>query len=482
VDPLAPRFTVWKEVPVTSSAEQPDRAEGESSDAGLVPLGEATRTWFAISLQTFGGPAGQIAVMQHALVDQKRWIGQKRFLHALSFCTVLPGPEAQQLAIYIGWLLNGVAGGLIAGILFVLPGVVALLVLSALYVGAGDTTIVTTVLAAVAPAVLVIVAQAVVRVGGRALGHPALVALAVAAFVALSGFKTPFPLVVGGAAGVGWALGRWAPNTMREPPSPVADPDGPMPLISDDELHTERPSRTHAFKVVGLGLVAWAIPVGAVVALMGGHSIFADQALFFTGAALVTFGGAYAVLAYVAQQAVQVYGWLTANEMITGLALAETTPGPLIMVVQFVAFVGVYNAPGQLNPWVAAVIASLLTTWVTFVPCFVFVFVGAPYVERLRGNRALSAALTGIMAAVVGVIASLAIYFAIHTLFSDVSTVTSGPLDLQLPHPESLKPVSLAVAAFATLLLFRAKWSVLRTLGACASIGLAVGVVEILAT
>jgi chromate transporter len=467
---------LWKEVPVTS----PDQSEQPARAPGLIPLGEAIRVWFAISLQTFGGPAGQIAVMQHALVDQKRWIGQKRFLHALSFCTLLPGPEAQQLAIYIGWLLNGMLGGLIAGVLFVLPGVVALLVLSALYVSAGDSTIVTAVLAAVAPAVLVIVAQAVVRVAGRALGHPALVGLAVAAFLALSIFKTPFPYVVGVAAAVGWALGRWAPQTMREPQSPAAVSDGAMPVISDDQLHTERPSLTHAWKVIGVGLIAWAVPVGAVVAVAGRDSIFADQALFFTGAALVTFGGAYAVLSYVAQQAVQVYGWLTASEMITGLALAETTPGPLIMVVQFVAFVGAYNDPGSLNPWVAAVIASLLTTWVTFVPCFVFVFVGAPYVERLRGNHTLSAALTGIMAAVVGVIANLAIYFAIHTLFRDVSTVTWGPVDLQLPELGGLKPLSLAVVAFAAILIFRAKWSVLRTLGACAVIGLAAGLVEAL--
>jgi chromate transporter len=470
---------------VTSSADEPESsADGADAPmrgpAGFVPLGEATRTWFAISLQTFGGPAGQIAVMQHALVDQNRWIGQKRFLHALSFCTLLPGPEAQQLAIYIGWLLNGVPGGLIAGILFVLPGVVALLGLSALYVGVGDTTLVTAVLAAVAPAVLVIVAQAVVRLGSRALGHPALVALAVAAFVALSVFKTPFPVVVGVAAVVGWALGRWAPQTMQQPKPAVVGHDGPRPLIADDQLHTERPRRTHAFTVIGVGLAAWVVPVGAVVAVAGRDSIFAEQALFFTGAALVTFGGAYAVLAYVAQQAVQVYGWLTPGEMITGLALAETTPGPLIMVVQFVAFVGAYHDPGSINPWAAAVLASLLTTWVTFVPCFVFVFVGAPYVERLRGNHTLSAALKGIMAAVVGVIANLAIYFAFHTLFRHVGTFTWGPVDLQLPHLGSLKPLSLAVAAFAALLLFRLRWSVLRTLGACAVVGLAAGLVELL--
>ncbi len=470
---------------MTDPPQQPEgpaegAAPGESAK-GLVPLGEATRAWFAISLQTFGGPAGQIAVMQHELVDRRRWIGQKRFLHALSFCTLLPGPEAQQLAIYVGWLLNGVSGGLIAGGLFVLPGVVALLGLSALYVAAGDTTVVTAVLAAVAPAVLVIVAQAVVRVGGRALGHPALVALAVAAFVALWAFAVPFPWVVGAAAAAGWALGRWAPQTMSDPkPAAVAD-DGPVPLISDDQLHTERASRSHAVKVIGLGLIAWVVPVGLVVALTGRDSIFADMAFFFTGAALVTFGGAYAVLAYVAQKAVGYYGWLTPTEMITGLALAETTPGPLIMVVQFVAFVGAYHDPGSLDPWVAAVVAALLTTWVTFVPCFVFVFVGAPFVERLRGNHALSAALTGVMAAVVGVIANLALFFAIHTLFRDVSTVTWGPLQLQVPDLATFKPLSLAVTAVAALLLFRAKWSVLRTLGACALIGAGAGLVALAA-
>ncbi|MGI9155065.1 MAG: chromate efflux transporter [Marmoricola sp.] len=447
----------------------------------MVPLREATRAWFEISLQTFGGPAGQIAVMQHKLVDEKRWIGQNRFLHALSYCTLLPGPEAQQLAIYIGWLLNGLRGGLIAGTLFVLPGVVALLGLSALYVGTGDTTLVTALLAGVAPAVLAIVAQAVVRVGGRALGHPSLVALAIAAFVALWVFAIPFPVVIAAAAVIGWALGRWAPHTMNPAKGENGDDGGPTPLIPDTALHTERPSRTHALKVVAVGLAAWAVPVGIVVALTGGHSIFTDQALFFSGAALVTFGGAYAVLAYVAQQAVQVYGWLAPGEMVTGLALAETTPGPLIMVVQFVAFVGAYRDPGDLDPWVAAVLAALLTTWVTFVPCFVFVFVGAPYVERLRGNHALSSALTGITAAVVGVIANLAIFFAVHTLFGDVTTVDWGPLHLQLPDLTSLTPISLGVAIIAAVLLFRLKWSVLRTLGACALLGLAAGTIATVA-
>lgn len=444
----------------------------------VVPFRDAVRAWFAISLQTFGGPAGQIAVMQRTLVDEKRWIGQRRFLHALSYCTLLPGPEAQQLAIYVGWLLNGMRGGLVAGSLFVLPGMLALLALSAIYVGAGDSTVVTALFAGLAPAVLAIVVQAVIRVGGRALGHPALVALAVAAFLALSMFRVPFPVVIGTAAAIGWALGRWAPATMRTTSGHGTGDDGPAPLISDDALHTERPSRAHAAKVIALGLLAWGIPVALVTTLTGTHSVFTEQSLFFSGAALVTFGGAYAVLAYVAQKAVEVYGWLGPGEMIRGLALAETTPGPLIMVVQFVAFVGAYRDPGGLNPWVAATLAALLTTWVTFVPCFVFIFLGAPYVERLRGNNTLSAALTGITAAVVGVIANLAIYFALHTLFEETTRADSGPVSVELPDLTSLQPVALAIGVAAAFLLFKANWSVLRTLGICAGLGLLAGLLE----
>jgi chromate transporter len=449
------------------------RAADRRSTQDVVPFRDAVRTWFAISLQTFGGPAGQIAVMQRTLVDEKRWIGQRRFLHALSYCTLLPGPEAQQLAIYIGWLLNGVRGGLVAGILFVLPGMLALLVLSAVYVGAGDSTLVTALFAGLAPAVLAIVGQAVVRVAGRALGHPAWVGLAVAAFLALSVFGLPFPVVIAGAALVGWALGRWVPATMHAGGAHGSGDGGPVPLISDDALHTGRPSRSYSAKVLTLGLLAWGVPLAVVVALTGTDSVFTQQGLFFSGAALVTFGGAYAVLAYVAQKAVEVFGWLTPGEMVKGLALAETTPGPLIMVVQFVAFVGAYRDPGTLNPWVAAVLAALLTTWVTFVPCFVFVFLGAPYVERLRDNHALSSALAGITAAVVGVIANLALYFAMHTLFTDTTRESWGPVTLELPDFTALRPVSLAITLIAAVLLFRLRWSVLRTLGVCASLGLA---------
>ena len=449
-----------------------------STPGDLVPFREAVRTWGAIALQTFGGPAGQIAVMQRVLVDEKRWIGQRRFLHALNYCMLLPGPEAQQLAIYTGWLLNGTRGGLAAGILFVLPGVVALLALSAIYVAYGDTTAVTGLFAGLAPAVLAIVVQAVIRVGRRALDHPALVAIALAAFLALAVFGVAFPIVVVAAGVAGLVLGRLKPHALVRGRGDDAD-DGPPPVIADDALHAERPSASRAARVLAVSLVAWAAPLVLVLTLAGSDSVFVDQGLFFSGTALVTFGGAYAVLAFVAQRAVEVYGWLGPGEMVRGLALAETTPGPLIMVVQFVAFLGAYRDPGGMDPWLAATIGALLTTWVTFVPCFLFIFIGAPYVERLRGNQRLSAALTGITAAVVGVIANLALYFALHTLFGDTTTSTAGPLDLELPVLDSLRLVPVAIAVAAGVMLFRLRWSVLRTLGACAAIGL---VVELLST
>jgi chromate transporter len=441
-------------------------------DQDVVPFGQAVRAWFAISLQTFGGPAGQIAVMQRELVEERRWIGPQRFLHALNYCMLLPGPEAQQLAVYVGWLLNGLRGGLVAGILFVLPGMVALLALSAIYVAWGNATAVTAIFAGLAPAVLAVVAQAVLRVGSRALGDPALVAIAVASFVALALFGVPFPLVVAAAAGVGWLLGRLAPHTLTSKSHRGHDAGGPPPLIPDEALHAERPSLARTLRILGPGLLVWAAPVAVVALLTGRDSTLTTQGLFFSGTALVTFGGAYAVLAYVAQRAVETYGWLSPTDMVRGLALAETTPGPLIMVVQFVAFLGAYHHPDPLTPWTAALVAALLTTWVTFVPCFLFIFLGAPYVERLRGNPSLSAALTGITAAVVGVIANLAVYFAVHTLFATTHAWHWGPLRLELPQPASLRLVPLAIAAAALLLIFRLRWSVPRTLAVCAGLGL----------
>jgi len=419
----------------------------------VVPLRQATWTWFLVSLQTFGGPAGQIAVMQRTLVDEKRWLGERRFLHALSYCMLLPGPEAQQLAVYTGWLLNGWAGGLIAGVLFILPGALALLVLSWAYVAHGDTAFVEALFLGLAPAVLAIVVQAVFRVGSRVLRHRALWLIALGAFVALALFRVPFPLVILAAALVGWLLGRWRPGVMALPRRSVED-DGPAPLIADDTLHHARPSAGRTVAILVGGIVIWLAPVALAWALAGPDSIFVQQGVFFSGTALVTFGGAYAVLAYVAQKAVESFHWLTAGEMVRGLALAESTPGPLIMVLQFVAFLGAWRDPGSLDPLTAAVIASLLVTWVTFVPSFLFIFLGAPYVERVRENRALAAALTGVTAAVVGVIANLAVFFAAHTLVEWQSAV--------------ILPVALA-------LVFWRRWPMLRVLGVCALLGLVVG-------
>ena len=465
------------------TAADPDSGQTPPSHptgGDVVPFREATRAWFAISLQTFGGPAGQISVMQHKLVDEKRWIGQKRFLHALNYCMLLPGPEAQQLAIYTGWLLNGTRGGLVAGGLFVLPGALALLVLSAIYVRFGETDLVAGLFAGVAPAVIAIVVQAVHRVAGRALGRPALVVLAVGAFTALTLFAVPFPIVILGAGLAGWAIGRLTPDLAPAEPDDSAASE-PAPLVSDETLHHELPSWRRSTVVLGLGLVLWFAPVAVVAALVDSTDVFLDQGLFFSGAAVVTFGGAYAVLAYVAHQAVHVYGWLAPGEMVRGLALAETTPGPLIMVVQFVAFVGAYRDPGSLNPWVAAVLASALVTWVTFVPCFLWVLLGAPYVERLRHNQHLTAALTGITAAVVGVIANLAAFFALHTLFDAARDVDAGPVHLDLPVLSSWDAVAFAITGIALVAIFWRGWSPLRTLGLCAALGLLVFVVQQLA-
>jgi chromate transporter len=441
----------------------------------VVPFRTALRAWAGISLQTFGGPAGQIAVMQRALVDDRRWISHRRFLHALNYCMLLPGPEAHQLAIYVGWLLNGLRGGLTAGVLFVLPGLVALLALSALYVGLGDTTVVAALFTGLGAAVVAVVAQAVVRVAGRALTHPLLVGLAVAAFLALAVFAVPFPVVIAAAAVIGWLAARRIPGLTSGGGHRTGDEAGPPPLIADDALHHRAPSTPRTLRTLAAGLVIWTTPIGLVALLTGPGSVYTTQGLFFAGTALVTFGGAYAVLAFVAQQAVQTYGWLSSTDMVRGLGLAESTPGPLMMVVQFVAFLGAYADPAPLSPWTAGVIASLLVTWVTFVPSFLFIFLGAPYIERLRNNRTLAGAMTGITAAVVGVIANLGIYFAINTLFAATRTVDTGPLALQLPDPASLRPVPLAIGVLAAVLLFAARWPVLRVLGVAALLGLAAG-------
>jgi chromate transporter len=445
----------------------------EPQSVHLVPFREAVRTWWSISLQTFGGPAGQIAVMHRVLVDQKRWIGERRFLHALNYCMLLPGPEAQQLAIYIGWLLNGTRGGLIAGSFFVLPGLVALLILSAIYVSFGNSLVVSSLFLGLSAAVFAIVVQAVLRVARRSLLNSQLRAIALLAFLALTIAKTPFPVVIALAAVAGWAGARWWPT----PNSTAVEPDSDQapPVVPDTLLHRESPGLVRSAKVAAIGVALWFSPVLVLAFWLGREHIIVQQGTFFSGTAMVTFGGAYAVLAYVAHRAVETYGWLSAAEMTRGLALAETTPGPLIIVVQFVAFLGAYRNPGSLSPWVAAVIAALLTCWVTFVPSFLWIFLGAPYVERLRANKALAAALTGISAAVVGVIAQLALYFATHTFFSRQTRVDFGWFSWQLPQLASLQWPSVLLAMIAAWLIFRRGWPLLRVLGVAAGLGLVVG-------
>ena len=450
------------------------RSFGSRRDSSndVVPLSSATKAWFRVSLQTFGGPAGQIAVMHRELVDDRRWVGERRFLHALSYCTLLPGPEAQQLAIYLGWLLNGTIGGLIAGTLFVLPGFVTIMALSILYAGWGDTLAVAALFAGVAPAVVAIVTQAVVRVSARALRSTVLVMAAVAAFIGLAFFAVPFPIVIVTAGLGGFVLGRARPEWFGSGrPATHTSDDGPPPLIPDDALHGETRSRGRAVRIIAVGILVWGAPLVALGWVLGREHVFVEEGRFFAGTALVTFGGAYAVLAYVAQRAVEVYGWLEPGEMVRGLAMAESTPGPLIQVVQFVGFMGAYRDPGALDPWVAGVLGATLVTWVTYVPCFLFIFLGAPYVEGLRHNQRLAAALAGITGAVVGVIANLAVYFAVHTLFSEATDRRWGPVRVELPDLSTVSPRAVAVAGLAFLLLFRLRWSVLRTLGVCGGVG-----------
>lgn len=433
-----------------------------------VTRGVATRVWLRIALRSFGGPAGQIAVMHRELVDERKWIGEERFLHALSYCTLLPGPEAQQLAIYLGWLLNGTGGGLIAGSLFVLPGYIALMVLSAAYVQWGATDAAAAIFAGVAPAVIAIVAQAVWRIGQRTLRRGWQMVVAAAAFVALAVLAVPFPIVIGIAALVGlWSARRWPSASGQD----RGQDSGQASAAQEPQAARESGSWGRAGRVLAVGVFLWVTPVVICWALLGRNDTFVEQGLFFGGSAVVTFGGAYAVLSYVAQRAVSVYEWLLPGEMVHGLAMAETTPGPLIMVVQFVGFLGAYRNPGDLNPWVAAVVGSTLVVWVTFVPSFVFVLLGAPHVEALRGNVRLSGALNGVMAAVVGVIANLGVYFAVHTIFDRSTQRRWGPFGVDVPEWSTFSPLALSVAVLAAVLVFRWKLGVLRVLAICGSVG-----------
>ncbi len=438
---------------------------------------EAVRAWARIAALSFGGPAGQIAVMHRILVEEKRWIGEARFLHALNYCMLLPGPEAQQLAVYIGWLLHGTRGGLVAGALFVLPGFVAILALSYVYALLGKVPIVEGLFFGLKAAVLAVVVQAVVRIGSRSLKNGAMRGIAAIAFVAIFLLDAPFPAIVLTAAVIGYLGGRAGLAAFQgggghASPGPVV-PDAETALGESLPDHA-RPGLGWSLRVSIVLLVLWLGPVAGLLLWLGPDDVFSRIAVFFSQMAVVTFGGAYAVLAYVAQEAVDTYGWLAPGEMLDGLGMAETTPGPLIMVTQFVGFMGAYRDAGPLAPLVAATLGAVLTTWVTFVPCFLWIFLGAPFVERLRQNRALSAALAAITAAVVGVILNLAIWFAIHTLFAEVRDVSFAGGTLDVPVVTTLAPAAASLAAAAAVAMFRFKVGAIPVLLACAAAGITI--------
>ena len=433
-----------------------------------VSFREAFFVWLKIGFINFGGPAGQIALMHRLLVDEKRWISETRFLHALNYCMLLPGPEAQQLATYIGWLMHRTWGGIVAGVLFILPGFALMTLIAVAYVVYGDLSWMQGLLFGLQAATLAIVIEAVIRVAKKALKHPALHGLAAAAFVAIFAFGVPFPLIILAAALIGLAGVRWAPGIFRPKAKAGAsdEDDEPVP----DHAH---PSRSWTLRVLLAGAALWGLPILLLLMTMGAQHVFTQEAVFFSKMAVVTFGGAYAVLAYMAQQAVERYGWLMPGEMVQGLALAETTPGPLILVLTYVGFLAAYRDPGTLPPLLSGILGGTLSTWVTFVPCFLWIFLGAPYIERLRGNPQLNAALTGITAAVVGVILNLSIWFALHVLFRQVGDWQAGPLRLPAPDLGSLDAAALLLGSGAMLAMLRFHVGLLKVLAVCAAAGLA---------
>jgi len=416
----------------------------EPSAPTQVPFRDALRFWVRLGFISFGGPTGQIAIMHDELVERRRWIDEPRFLHALNFAMLLPGPEAHQLAIYIGWLLNGAPGAIAAGLLFLLPAFGLIVGLSWVYVVHGDISWVSGIFDGLAWGVVGIVAAALVRIGTRAITTPSMLAIALVAFSALFAFGVPFPAVVFGAGFVGLLAGDRLADRARA--------GDETPLVGRPGVH---PSWRRAVHVLVIGLAVWLGPLALIALATGTDGVIADEAVFFSLMSLVTFGGAYAVLAYVNQAAVVRFGWLTSGEMAVGLSLAETTPGPLILVVVFVGFVAAYRNPGNLGPLPAALLGSLVTAWATFVPSFMWIFLGAPSIERLRGNRRLSAALAAITAAVVGVIANLALVFAIGVLFDERRTERFLGNDVVLPVPSSADALAIAVAVVAFVVMHR---------------------------
>ena len=449
-------------MPVAESADSGAETPGEKSMAPT--LAEAARVWARIGVLSFGGPAGQMALMHRIVVEEKRWVDDSRFLHALNYCMLLPGPEAQQLATYVGWLLHGVRGGLIAGLLFIIPGALVILGLSFVYALYQDVPLLEAVFLGIKAAVLAVVIEALLRIARRILKNRVMKLIAATAFAAIFAGNVPFPIIVLGAGLLG-LIGSWTGDRRFEVVSgETAESGGARPPPPARSLWCSA-------GIAGAGLLLWMAPIVAAALALGTNHVLTQEGMFFSKLAVVTFGGAYAVLAYMAQQAVETYAWLTGGEMLDGLGLAESTPGPLIMVTQFVGFLGAYRNPAPFDPSTAAVLGSLMTVWVTFVPCFLWIFLGAPYVERMRYNRHASAALSAITAAVVGVILNLAVWFGLQVLFQEVRTLELGWLRLLVPVLSSVDMVACGLALVAGFALFRFRISVLWTLGLCAGLG-----------
>lgn len=443
-----------------------------------VSFKEAVRTWAYVGLLSFGGPAAQISVMHRVVVDEKRWIGEQRFLHALNYCMLLPGPEAMQLATYIGWLMHRTRGALVAGLLFILPGFVSIMALSIVYAIYHGTPVVQILFYGIKPAVLAIVLQAVIRIGSRALPNRAMLIVAATSFFAIFFFGVPFPAIIGGAILLGLIGSVVRPDLFKPGRGHAAkgdSPDARSPLLADDAVLPFSRSPLRVARILAIWLPIWFAPLLAAFLLLGPYSTAFESGLFFSKASVVTFGGAYAVLGYVAQHAPEV-GWLMPGEMLDGLGMAETTPGPLIMVLQFVGYMACYRNPAtlsdgaifELSPLWSGVVGGTLATWMTFAPCFMWIFLGAPYMEQLRHNKRLAAALATVTAAVVGVVLSLALWFAINTLFIGVKAEWRiGPISVPRFHLQSLDWGAACLALLAAYLIFRLKWGIFRVIVAC---------------
>ena len=446
--------------------ELPPIQNGRAELGHGVSLREAFRVWLRVAMLSVGGPAGQIAVMHRILVEEKRWISELRFLHALNYCMLLPGPEAQQLATYIGWLMHRTLGGIMAGGLFIVPGIISIMALSYIYAAYGNVPFMVALFAGLKAAVLAIVVEALLRIGKRALKNNVMRGLAGAAFVGIFFLGVPFPAIVFGAGLIGYLgakSGSAAFQGAGHGPG-KQDAGGEDSLLGNELPEHARPTITRALRASSVWLALWLVPVVALVITLGSDNVFSTIAVFFSKMAVITFGGAYAALAYVAQSAVENYAWLRPGEMLDGLGMAETTPGPLIMVLQFVGFRAAFRDPGMLPPMLAGTLGGLLATWVTFTPCFLWIFLGAPFIETLRNNKALNAALSAVTAAVVGVILNLAVWFAIHTVFREITPFRAFPFAFDIPRPGSIDIWAFALSVAAALAIFRFKIGMVATL------------------